>query len=200
MWSRPLAWQVTLFMGLQSSMAYIVYGWLAPLLRERGLDSVSAGLALSVSVLFQMLGSLTMPSVAMRLRDQKLITVALFILGGVSLIGCVLLPLWTAWIWVALLGVTQGGILALAMMIIILRSPDVHVAAKLSGMAQGFGYVIAAFGPLLAGIIHNLTGSFNGTVGFFLALTVGASLCAWAAGARAHVGVRSEPAGTTRRA
>ena len=28
LWRDPLAWQVTLYMGLQSSLAYIVFGWL----------------------------------------------------------------------------------------------------------------------------------------------------------------------------
>ena len=32
-----LAWKVTLFMGLQSAMAYIVFGWMAPMLRDRGM-------------------------------------------------------------------------------------------------------------------------------------------------------------------
>ena len=29
LWTDPLAWQVTLFMGLQSALAYCVFGWLA---------------------------------------------------------------------------------------------------------------------------------------------------------------------------
>jgi CP family cyanate transporter-like MFS transporter len=33
----PLAWQVTLYMGLQSSLAYIVFGWLPSILIGRGL-------------------------------------------------------------------------------------------------------------------------------------------------------------------
>ena len=44
MWRDPLAWKVTLFMGLQSALAYCVFGWLAPILRERGLDGITAGL------------------------------------------------------------------------------------------------------------------------------------------------------------
>ncbi len=43
LWKDKLAWQVTLFMGLQSSTAYIVFGWLAPILREQGLSPAAAG-------------------------------------------------------------------------------------------------------------------------------------------------------------
>ena len=42
-----------LFMGLQSALAYVVMGWLPPILRDRGLSPVDAGLALSISVLMQ---------------------------------------------------------------------------------------------------------------------------------------------------
>ncbi|EJZ16587.1 MFS transporter, partial [Rhizobium sp. Pop5] len=41
LWQDRLAWQVTLFMGLQSALAYCVFGWLVPILRERGLDGVT---------------------------------------------------------------------------------------------------------------------------------------------------------------
>ena len=36
LWRDPLAWQVTLFMGLQSALAYCTFGWLVPILRELG--------------------------------------------------------------------------------------------------------------------------------------------------------------------
>ena len=37
-----LAWQVTLFMGLQSSLAYCVFGWLPSILQERGITPLEA--------------------------------------------------------------------------------------------------------------------------------------------------------------
>ncbi|KTT40579.1 MFS transporter, partial [Pseudomonas oryzihabitans] len=44
LWRNRLAWQITLYMGLQSSLAYIVFGWLPTLLVDRGLGVVEAGL------------------------------------------------------------------------------------------------------------------------------------------------------------
>ena len=63
-----LAWQVTLFMGLQSALAYIVMGWLAPILRERGIDSATAGYLVAASILTQLVTSLFTPPLAARLR------------------------------------------------------------------------------------------------------------------------------------
>jgi CP family cyanate transporter-like MFS transporter len=47
LWRDRLAWQVTLFMGLQSALAYSIFGWLAPILRERGFDATAAGAVVS---------------------------------------------------------------------------------------------------------------------------------------------------------
>jgi CP family cyanate transporter-like MFS transporter len=177
-----LAWQVTLFMGLQSAMAYIVFGWLAPILRERGLDAVTSGLVLSVSIMVQMGACLAAPALAMRGRDQRPVVLALELATIIGFIGCYALPLWSVWIWSVLLGMGQGGLLAVAMTIIILRSPDVHVAAKLSGMAQGFGYIIAATGPLLVGVLRDASGSYFEPTVLFVAFGVTSTLCGLAAG------------------
>ncbi|MBF9234874.1 CynX/NimT family MFS transporter [Microvirga alba] len=188
LWRDKLAWQVTLFMGLQSALAYCVFGWLAPILRERGLDAVTAGVVVSVSVLVQMAACLLVPSIAVRGRDQRLINVALVVCAVIGLLGCLFAPLSTVWIWAMVQGVGQGGLIAVAMTLIILRSPDAHVAAQLSGMAQGVGYVLAACGPLIVGFLRDWTGSFRSTAILFLAIGLGAALCGLGAGRARHVG------------
>src|SRR5699024_10264724 len=59
----PLAWQVTAYMGLQSSLAYIVFGWLPTILTARGMDPVAAGAALSVSILIQATTAILAPTI-----------------------------------------------------------------------------------------------------------------------------------------
>lgn len=61
LWRDSLAWQVTLYMGLQSALAYSVMGWLAPILRERGLSAETAGFVVSLSVLTQVATCLVVP-------------------------------------------------------------------------------------------------------------------------------------------
>ncbi len=79
------------------------------------------------------------------------------------------------------------------MTLIVLRSPDSHVAAHLSGMAQGVGYVLAAFGPLFVGLIRGWTGSFSETAFLFVALGLGAAIMGVGAGRALHVGARAIP-------
>ena len=75
LWRDPLAWQVTLYMGLQSSLAYIVFGWLPSILIDRGMTAVEAGLVLSGSVMLQLITALLAPWLAARARDQRLAVV-----------------------------------------------------------------------------------------------------------------------------
>jgi MFS transporter, CP family, cyanate transporter len=188
-----LAWKVTLLMGLQSAMAYIVFGWMAPMLRDRGMDGASAGFVLSLCVVFQMLACLALPALATRGRDQRPACLSMFACAVLGFIGCYLLPLPLAWIGGALNGIGQGGLIALAMTLIILRSPDAQVAARLSSMAQGVGYILAGSGPLLAGLLRGLTGSFAAPTVLFVALALGGSWAALEAGRNEIVKARAKP-------
>lgn len=181
LWRNPLAWQVTLFMGLQSALAYIVFGWLAPILRDRGLSPVDAGLALSLSIMAQAAASLVAPALATLGRDQRPAAAALTLVCVGSLLACLYAPLGSLWVWVILLGVSQGGLFAVALMFLALRTPDPQLTRRLSGMAQGVGYVMASAGPLLAGLLHAGQRSWTGLA--LLILVLGAVLLAAGLGA-----------------
>lgn len=193
LWRDRLAWQVTLFMGLQSALAYCIFGWLAPILRERGFDAVTAGLIVSVSVMTQVVTCLAVPSIAVRMKNQRGINVALVVAAVVALLGILFAPTSTVLFWAVLRGIGQGGLIAAAMTLIVLRSPDSHVAAHLSGMAQGVGYVLAASGPLFVGLIRGWTGSFSETAFLFVALGLGAAIMGFGAGRALHVAARTVP-------
>lgn len=187
LWRSRLAWHITLFMGLQSALAYCVFGWLVPILRERGLDGVTAGAVVSMSVMMQAGACLLAPHLAVRGRDQRAINVGLSVLAVVALLGLLFAPLWSVWFWAALQGVGQGGLIAVALTVIVLRARDSHVAAQLSGMAQCVGYLLAAAGPLLVGLIHGWTGGFAWSAVLFVLLGAGAAVNGWFAGRALHV-------------
>jgi CP family cyanate transporter-like MFS transporter len=191
LWRDRLAWHVTLFMGLQSALAYCVFGWLVPILRERGLDGVTAGAIVSVSVMVQAAACLVAPHLAVRGKDQRLINVVLCVVAVVALLGLLFAPLSTVWIWAVLQGIGQGGLIAVAMTVIVLRTRDAHVAAHLSGMAQCVGYLLAAIGPLVVGLIRGWTGSFAWSAVLFVLLGLGAAINGWFAGRALYVNART---------
>jgi CP family cyanate transporter-like MFS transporter len=188
----PLAWQVTVYMGLQSSLAYIVFGWLPSILIGRGLSATEAGLALSGSIIVQLLSSLTAPWLATRGKDQRLAIVVVMLLTLGGLFGCLYAPLDGLWGWAIVLGLGQGGTFSLALTLIVLRSRDAHVAANLSSMAQGIGYTLASLGPLAVGLLHDWTGGWAATGWIFALLGVGAIIAGLGAGRALYVQVSSE--------
>lgn len=192
LWRDPLAWQVTLYMGLQSSLAYIVFGWLPSILIGRGLSPTEAGLVLSGSVIVQLASSLSAPWLATRGKDQRLAIVLVMLITLAGLFGCLYAPLSGLWGWAVVLGLGQGGTFALALTLIVLRSRDAHVAANLSSMAQGVGYTLASMGPFAVGLVHDLTGGWAAVGWIFAVLGVGAIVFGLGAGRALHVQVSSE--------
>jgi CP family cyanate transporter-like MFS transporter len=188
----PLAWQVTLYMGLQSSLAYIVFGWLPSILIGRGLTPTQAGLVLSGSVLIQLISSLAAPWLATRGKDQRLAIVIVMAMTLGGLFGCLYAPLDGLWGWAILLGLGQGATFSLALTLIVLRSRDAHVAANLSSMAQGFGYTLASMGPFAVGIVHDWTGGWTALGWIFGVIGLGAIIAGLGAGRSLYVQVVSE--------
>lgn len=189
----PLAWQITLFMGLQSAMAYGVFGYLAPILRERGLPAATAGLVTSWSIAMQCAACLVAPGLALRGRDQRLVNVAFFALAVAGFAACVFAPLRWAVLSATAQGFGQGGLIALAMTAIVLRSYDARTAAALSGMAQSIGYTLASVGPLLIGVLREATGSYDAAVALFAALGAVGAACAYGAGRPRQIGAPGMP-------
>ncbi|MBS7469921.1 CynX/NimT family MFS transporter [Pseudomonas syringae] len=188
----PLAWQVTLYMGLQSSLSYIVFGWLPSILIGRGLTPTQAGLLLSGSIIAQVISALAVPYLATRGKDQRLAIMLVMSLTLTGLFGCLYAPLGGLWGWAILLGVGQGGTFSLALALIVLRSRDSHVAANLSSMAQGVGYTIASTGPFAVGVVHDMTGSWSAIGWIFAVLGLGAIIAGMGAGRALQVQVSSE--------
>ncbi|MBO9468675.1 MFS transporter [Endozoicomonas sp. G2_2] len=188
-----LAWQVTLFMGLQSSLAYSVFGWLPTILHDRGLSEVDAGLMLSLSIIVQLISAIAAPWIGGRCRDQRGVVVAVMLLTLAGLLGCLYASIESVALWAVVLGLGQGGTFSMGLTLIALRAADSRIAAELSGMAQGIGYVLAALGPLLVGILHDLTGGWQST-GVLFGVIVGVGLIAGlGAGRDLQVGAVPEP-------
>ncbi|WP_249582633.1 CynX/NimT family MFS transporter [Pseudomonas viridiflava] len=187
-----LAWQVTLYMGLQSSLSYIVFGWLPSILIGRGMTPTQAGLLLSGSIIVQVISALSAPWLATRGKDQRLAIMLVMSLTLTGLFGCLYAPLEGLWGWAILLGLGQGGTFSLALALIVLRSRDSHVASNLSSMAQGFGYTIASMGPFAVGVVHDVTGNWNAIGWIFAVLGLGAMIAGMGAGRSLYVQVSSE--------
>ena len=177
-WRSPLAWQVTLFMGMQSTWTYVLIAWMPTIFTDHGMSRSTAGLVFAFNTLTQIVGAFAVPLLAGRTRGQRPLIVLVTALVAAGYVGLLVAPVEGAWLWSAVLGVGQGGALGLALTLIVLRSGDAVTASALSGMAQAVGYLLGAAGPLAAGALHQATGSWT----LPIALVLGVCAVALAAG------------------
>ncbi len=157
----PVARQVTGYLALQSFQFYSYAAWLPTLLGDEGIDAKTAGYMLMLTNLIGAAAALVLPVFIKRLRTQRPPVVAVTAFYLVSLLGLLVAPAAGAWVWVCLYGVAQGAGFSLALTLMVLRSPDTAVAARLSGVAQLIGYLVASTGPVLLGVMHDLTGGWE---------------------------------------
>ena len=168
---HPLAWQVMLFMGLQSLVYYATLSWLPTILRDRGESAAGAGDLLAVMGVGNLAVSLVVPVIAQRMRAQHALVVPTVAAIAGGLAGLVYAPLGSAVAWALILGAGQNAALALAIFFTAARSPDAATAASLSAFSQAAGYLLASAGPLGVGLLHSATGSWTASVIVLFALT-----------------------------
>nr|WP_171074689.1 MFS transporter [Nonomuraea basaltis] len=155
-----LAWMIAIYFGTQSMIAYIMFGWLATILTDDGYSTSQAGLILGVFTALSIPVSIAVPMVASRFRDQRPVVVVLVAFYAAGFLGLWAGPASTAPVWVFLISVGMGSFpLALVMLGLRTRTPE--ATAALSAFGQSAGYLIAGAGPLLVGVLYELTGGWG---------------------------------------
>ncbi|WZB73557.1 MFS transporter [Achromobacter insuavis] len=187
LWHSPLAWQVTLYLGINSFVFYVGVSWLPAILRDAGYSAERAG---SLHGLLQLMSAgpaLFLAPVVRRMKDQR---AAAFCSAAASLVafsGLIVAPGW-ATLWIVLLGLGTGGGIILGLMFVGLRASHAQQAAALSGMAQCIGYLFAASGPTLVGALHDRLGGWSVALGLCAGLCVAMAGCGLLAGRNIQVG------------
>jgi CP family cyanate transporter-like MFS transporter len=183
LWTNALAWQVTIYLGLASSLAYSVFGWGAKILQDRGMDVPASGLMLGLSILVQGAGAQVAPLMAGRRGDLRFSALLMLAFGLAGLLGYLFAPMGIMWLCSVVLGIGQGGAFAIALTMIAQRGGNPETAARLSGMTQSVGYVMGALaGPLAVGLVHDAFGGWPPVAALFTVITLGAVVCALGAG------------------
>lgn len=159
-WKSKLAWQVSMFMGLQSFIFFTLVTWLPELLIDKGLTIGRAGLAVMLMQIVGLSGTFLAPLVAVKFKEQIKISMALgtaYILGFATLFSNEVLLIYSG---LALVGFSLGASISMAYMLIGLRTSG-RATADLSGMSQSTGYFLASIGPLLVGVLFDIAVNWN---------------------------------------
>lgn len=190
----PLAWQVTIFFGMQSAIFYAVLAWLPSIYQAAGIKANDAGLLLAVATLSGIPMALIVPALAARAADQRIFPLVLSVLGTAGFLGVLIAPTDIPVLWSMLLGFGLGGNFPLVLTMMVLRTATPDDTSALSTMSQGIGYLIAAaLGPFAVGVLHDVTGGWTWPVIGLLALMIPQAITGWLSGRPLVIG-HTEPA------
>lgn len=171
MFTSSQAWNISIFMGLQSLFYYCIVAWLPAFLTDHQMDAKDAGWVLFVIQITMLPVTFGAPIIANKMKNQKVMIVFICTLMLTSTLMFAFLK--SEWIYVnaALIGLSNGLSFSLAILFFSLRTKSSANAIKISGMAQSVGYLIAAFGPPVFGKLHDWDVSWKSSF-YFLSVAV----------------------------
>jgi len=167
----PLGWALAGYFGTQSAIAYGMFGWFAQLWRDNGYSATEAGVLVGVIAAVGIPLSLVFPALVARVRDQRVLMVAVMACYPVAFVALLVVPGHWGMLWAALAGV-GGMTFPIILVMIGLRARTPEGTTALSGFTQSVGYLIAAPGPFVLGLLHGTSGGWTVPLWFLLGLLV----------------------------
>ncbi|HZU94087.1 MAG TPA: MFS transporter, partial [Microbacterium sp.] len=184
LWRLPMAWSIALVFGSSSTLAYVSFAWLPAILIDIGGVSASdAGLLLSLFGLMGMPCSLLVPILIVRFRATRPVFFVGIACGLIGLAGLLFVPTVGLPLWVAMFGLAPM-LFPLSLVLLSIRSRTPESAVALSGFAQSIGYGVAAVFPLLIGVLHDATGSWQVPLLLLVGVLIAVIPAGWIAGRR----------------
>jgi CP family cyanate transporter-like MFS transporter len=167
-----------LIFGVNSLISYSLFAWLPVRLVDAGLSESSGGTAVAVFAVVGAPGALIVPVLATRIRHQFPLVLFFTACFGLGLTGILVFPGQGTLVWAFLAGVGGSGF-PFAMTLIGLRTRTPAMAGRLSGFAQGLGYLAAGIGPLAVGALYEVTERWTAPFAFLTAALALFALGGW---------------------
>lgn len=169
------SWWITLFMGTQSLVFYSVIAWFPSILIEKGFDIHFAS---NMTLLYQLCSmpiALLAPMLVARIRNKyKHILTSFLCLMYAFAFGILFFydNLFAMVLATLFLAFPMGGMFGIALLFVSTKASAPQKVARLSGMAQSLGYLIAALGPIFLGFVYDIAKSWNVPLVLFIILTL----------------------------
>ncbi|HDT8723110.1 TPA: MFS transporter [Staphylococcus pseudintermedius] len=164
-----IAWAVALTMAFQSMM---FVAWYPSILVSKGIEPEMAGYFLMLNQFSQLPMTFTFPIIAAKMSTQRSL---ISIVAALMSVGFMLLFFNNTWILLMamiLTGMGIGACFSLCMTMFSIRSKTTAGSMALSGFGQSVGYWIAAIGPFLLGMAHDLLNNWTVAIVLFLMMVV----------------------------
>lgn len=183
-----LAWAVAVYFGLQSLGFYVLLNWLPTLLQDRGYSPTTAGALLSLMSVVGLPLGLLIPAVAARRETQSVAAIFTTALTAIGLLGLWLLPGTATTLFIVAIGFGMGATFPLSLTLVALRASGAAAAGELSAMVQGYGYLMAAAGTFMVGVLHSLFDGWSLVLAVMVGLTGIQAVAGWYAGGSRTIG------------
>ncbi|MDI9997222.1 MFS transporter [Rhodococcus ruber] len=180
-WRSPVAWGMAGMFGMTSLITYSMFTWIPAVLLDAGGSEALGG---AMTALFSFVGlaaSFVAPAACARMRDPFPLVLVCVASYAVGFTGLLLAPLTATALWVLAIGVGPTTF-PMALTLINLRTRTHAASAALSGFTQGLGYTVACAGPVLVGVLREITGGWTAPFVFlggaaFVVLIAGRVAC-----------------------
>lgn len=164
-WRDARAWISALLFAAQGLVYYLMVAWLPAIYGEAGATATATAGLFAVFNAATLPAILLFPSWSDRLRRRRppiFVAASLFLIGVLGLLMLPVADLWR-WVWPALAGAGVSGVFAMSLVLPADIAPRGRTGAA-AGMVLAIGYAASALGPIVAGVVRDVTGSFDATL------------------------------------
>ncbi|MCC6315147.1 MAG: MFS transporter [Thermomicrobiales bacterium] len=161
-WRDRRVWMISLLFATQGLAYYLLVAWLPAVYDGLGVDATGAGARFAIFNAAMLPSILGFPALSDRIGSRRAPCLAaslLFVAGSLGLLLAPTAATWT-WVWPAIAGAGVSGLFALSLVLPVDVAPGPRLGAA-AGMTLAIGYAGSAAGPVLAGVVRDLTGSFE---------------------------------------
>lgn len=158
-WRSPIAWGLATMFGMTSLITYSLFTWLPKILVDAGASPAFGGAMVAMFAGIGLGAALVMPAIAVRMANPFPVVVGCGVLFCAGFVGLYLAPMHLTVLWILAIGLGPSTF-PMSLTMINLRTRTPGGSAALSGFSQGVGYTVACLGPVLFGVLHEMTGSW----------------------------------------
>jgi MFS transporter, CP family, cyanate transporter len=194
----PLAWAIVAFFGIQSLGFYVILGWLPTMLISIGLSATEAGTMLGFATIIGVPSGFLLAPILGRVKSLAPLAIGA---SSLTLVGYLLLTqviagqaasaTWLIYLACAVIGVGQSATFPISLSLIGTRATSSAQTTRLSAMAQGWGYLLAAIGTFAVGALVDILGSWLISLLMLVALTAVQAVAGYFSGRPGQISSKS---------
>jgi CP family cyanate transporter-like MFS transporter len=166
---------LALVFGLQSICFTGTIAWVAPLYAAHGLGDYAAGATPALLSLLAVPFSLLVPGLSDG-KDRRWWILGSAVLVSGSTFALALAPAAAPWLWLGLFAIGDGPLFPLTLALPLDVARDATEAGALSTWTLGLGFALSALGPVLVGLLRDLSGGFELPLAVLASCALGSGL------------------------